>query len=349
MEILDYSEGPEDTKRLIFDLTTMLDIGKTLNSSLSLGDVLDIIILTCNGHFHASDAVILLSVEKNGHVYFEYATEDGPLLFGPSHPLVRYLQDHQRILHIEDLAVEPELKETCRRFRDDDIELIVPLQFKGSINGILCLKKKEREFGGEYTEEEKRFIEILAGFASVAIENARLYEMATLDRKTGLYNHGYFQNRLIEEIGRAERYETDLTLMMIDLDLFKRVNDTYGHMTGDEVLIRIAAAIQEEVRSFDIPARFGGEEFAVILPETASDGALVVAERLRGKIGGLTFTSGGESFRVTISIGVAGYRHGTGITEDIFIEQADKCLYRAKKKGRNRVVHYEAAAQELNT
>ncbi len=348
MEILDYSEGSENSRRLIFDLTTLLDIGKTLNSSLSLDDVLGIITLTCNGHFHASDAVILLSVEKNGQIYFEYDTGSGSILLGPSHPFIRYLQDHQVILHISDLSGEADLADTYHRFRNDDIELMVPLQFKGSINGILCLKKKEREFGDEYTDEEKRFIEILAGFASVAIENARLYEMATLDRKTGLYNHGFFQNRLIEEIGRAERYRTDLTLMMIDLDHFKRVNDTYGHMKGDEVLIRIAGTIQEHVRSFDIPARFGGEEFAVILPETGSDSALVVAERLRAKIGGLRFSSGRDIFQVTISIGVAGYRHEAGITEDIFIEQADRSLYHAKRNGRNRVACYDKIAQELN-
>jgi diguanylate cyclase (GGDEF)-like protein len=348
METLDYNESTDENKRLIFDLTTMLDIGKTLNSSLSLDDVLDIIILTCNGHFHASDAVILLSVEKNGQIFFEYTTEDDSTLFGPSHPFIRYLQDHLHILHTSDLSGERYLKDIYRRFSDDDIELIVPLQFKGAVNGILCLKKKEQDFGEEYTDEEKRFIEILAGFASVAIENARLYEMATLDRKTGLYNHGFFQNRLIEEIGRSERYKTDLTLMMIDLDHFKQVNDSYGHMMGDEVLIKIAGTIQEEVRSFDIPARFGGEEFTVILPETSSESALIVAERLRSKIGVLEYQAGEKTFRVTISIGVAGYRHDTGITEDIFIEQADKALYHAKRNGRDRVVCYDRIFQHMN-
>jgi diguanylate cyclase (GGDEF)-like protein len=364
MEILDYDENQESQKRLIFDLTTMLDIAKTLNSSLSLDDVLDIIILTCNGHFHASDAVILLTVEKDTQIFFQYATEDQPILLPSSHPFIRYIQESQSILHISDLKKIPELGKIYERFVSDDIELIVGLKFKGSINGILCLKKKERDFGETYTDNEKRLVEILAGFASVAIENARLYEMATLDRKTGLYNHGYFQNRLIEEIGRAERYNTELALMMIDLDLFKNVNDTYGHMVGDEVLIRIAHTIQEQVRSFDIPARFGGEEFSVILPETDHDSARKVAERLRKKISEITFSldgSGDEplslqttpeskaSFSITISVGITSYQHSAGISEDILIEQADKALYNAKNSGRNRVVCYRDIEQKLST
>jgi diguanylate cyclase (GGDEF)-like protein len=347
MDILDYEANGEDAKRLIFDLTTMLDIGKTLNSSLSLDDVLDIIILTCNGHFHASDAIILLSEESGGQTHYKYESESQKILLKPEHPFTKYIQENQHILHIDDLK-EEDIQDVVRQFKKDRIELIVPLQFKGQINGILCLKNKEPDFGTTYTTGEQRFIDILAGFASVAIENARLYEMATLDRKTKLFNHGYFQNRLMEEIERAERYRTDLALIMMDLDHFKKVNDTYGHVVGDEVLIKVAKTIQEQVRSFDIPARFGGEEFTVILPETNSESAIKVAERLRHHIGKLAFTTPKGNFSVTVSIGISNFRHSASITEDIFIEQADKSLYYAKQHGRNQVVVYSNIAEHLN-
>ena len=162
--------------------------------------------------------------------------------------------------------------------------------------------------------------------------------------KTRLFNHGFFQNRLIEEIERAERYKTDLTLMILDLDHFKRVNDTFGHMTGDEVLIKIAETIKYQVRECDIPARFGGEEFTVILPETDSTGSLTVAERLRQSIKQLQFSASGadtknpKSFSITTSIGLSCYAHASNMTEDILIENADKALYEAKQNGRDQVV-----------
>jgi diguanylate cyclase (GGDEF)-like protein len=286
-------------------------------------------------------------MESGGQTYYRYKYNDQYLALNPNHPFTKYIEENQRILHIDEIE-EEEIKGIVRQFKKDDIELIVPLQFKGQINGILCLKNKEPDFGTSYTEAEKRFIDILAGFASVAIENARLYEMATLDRKTNLYNHGYFQNRLIEEIERTERYGSDLALMILDLDHFKKVNDTHGHVMGDEVLVRIAKTIQEQVRSFDIPARFGGEEFCVILPETNEKSAVIVAERLREQIGKLVFNAKKGTFSVTVSIGISTFRPSSNITDDIFIEQADKSLYYAKQHGRNQVVVYSNIAETLN-
>jgi diguanylate cyclase (GGDEF)-like protein len=171
--------------------------------------------------------------------------------------------------------------------------------------------------------------------------------MATLDRKTGLYNHGFFQNRLVEEMERAERYKTDLTLMILDLDHFKQVNDTHGHMKGDEVLIQIAHNLREQIRTYDIPARFGGEEFMVILPETDSKNALIVAERMRKSIEKLSFKSSRGKFSVTVSIGIASYRHTANLTEDVFIERSDQALYHAKENGRNQVVLYDDISEKV--
>jgi diguanylate cyclase (GGDEF)-like protein len=171
--------------------------------------------------------------------------------------------------------------------------------------------------------------------------------MATLDRKTQLYNHGFFKNRLVEEIERAERYKSDLSLIMMDLDHFKNVNDTYGHIVGDDVLIEVAGTIKTHIRSFDIPARFGGEEFTVILPETDNRCALIVAERLRKAVEKLHFNVSSRSFSITVSIGVANFTHSSNITDDMFIEQADRALYYAKQHGRNQVASYETVVKSL--
>ena len=346
METLDYEESIDDIRRQVFDLTTMLEIGKTLNASLSLDDVLDIIILTCSGHFHASAAHLLLPIERDGQIYFSYPHAADEMQFDTNHPLIKHFKNKQGVVHIDEMKKLKDLKDIYTRLQKDNIEIVVPLRFKYEINGILCIAKKETEFGARYTNDEIRYLDIIAGFASVAIENARLYEMATLDRKTGLYNHGYFQNRLVEEMERANRYKTDLALMILDLDHFKQVNDTHGHMKGDEVLIQIADTLKKQIRTYDIPARFGGEEFMVILPETDGNGALIVAERIRKSIQKLAFKSSKGKFSVTSSFGIASYLHSANLTEDIFIEQSDQALYHAKENGRNQTVLYDDVAEE---
>jgi len=347
METLDFDETADEFRRQIFDLTTMLDIGKTLSASLSLSDISDIIKLTCSGHFHASDVNLILPVENAGQTFFNYPTEKDEMMFGPNHPLMQFFKDNQRVIHVSELEEMTALKDVFKRLHNDAIELIVPMRSKFQINGILCLAGKEKAFGEHYTQEEIRYIDIIASFASVAIENARLYEMATLDRKTGLYNHGFFQNRLAEEIERAERYKTDLSLMMLDLDHFKRVNDSYGHIIGDNVLIEIAHTLKKQVRTFDIPARFGGEEFTIILPETDPKSALIVAERLRKAVAQLSFKVQNKTFSITTSIGVTSFVHSTSLTDDLFIEQADRALYLAKAKGRNRIILFEEITEKV--
>jgi diguanylate cyclase (GGDEF)-like protein len=347
METLDYDETIDDIRRQVFDLTTMLEIGKTLNASLSLNDVLDIIVLTCSGHFHASAAHLLMPVEKDGQLFFSYPPNSEEIQFDTNHPLIKHFKDKKGVVHIDKLIEISGLKDLYTRLQKDNVEIIVPLRFKYQINGILFIEKKEAEFGTHYTDDELRYLDIIAGFASVAIENARLYEMATLDKKTGLYNHGFFQNRLVEEMERAQRYKTDLTLMIMDLDHFKQVNDTHGHMMGDQVLIEIADTLKQQIRTFDIPARFGGEEFMVILPETDCKSAVIVAERIRKSIQKLKFTSSKGSFSITSSFGIAGYHHSANLTEDIFIEYSDQALYHAKENGRNRVVVFKDLPKEV--
>ena len=163
----------------------------------------------------------------------------------------------------------------------------------------------------------------------------RTARSAVTDALTGLYNHGYFLQALRREVLRARRHDLLLSLIMVDLDDFKAINDTRGHLEGDRVLVKAAALINESLREIDIAARYGGEEFAVILPETSRSGAAVVADRIRRRIAE-EFAKRRSGPVVTLSAGVAGYPEDAGTAEEL-IRRTDEALYRAKADGKNRV------------
>jgi diguanylate cyclase (GGDEF)-like protein/putative nucleotidyltransferase with HDIG domain len=174
----------------------------------------------------------------------------------------------------------------------------------------------------------------------------QLQEEARVDPKTGLFNARHFAVALNEELIRAERFERPLSLVMADLDLLRDINNTYGHLAGDAVLQGIAEVFRSQLRHYDVPARFGGEEFAILLPETPPEQAFEIAERIRRTVAGSSFDveTSSEPIRATISIGVAGYpRDGADANE--LIHQADLAVYRAKLQGRNRVL--DASSEPL--
>jgi two-component system cell cycle response regulator len=167
---------------------------------------------------------------------------------------------------------------------------------------------------------------------------AELQRLARFDELTGVCNRRYLFDRLTQEILRARRYGPPLCILMIDLDHFKRVNDTYGHIMGDTVLAKVASILRQTIRATDIPGRYGGEEFCIALTETKIDGARLVAERLRRQIATEEFPGpDGSTFHMTCSIGLAQF---DDCIQDIlaFVECADRALYQAKTSGRNRVV-----------
>jgi diguanylate cyclase (GGDEF)-like protein len=172
---------------------------------------------------------------------------------------------------------------------------------------------------------------------STQADNRRLEELATTDPLTRLLNRRALSDRLAAEMDRARRYASQLTILLIDIDFFKRVNDTAGHLAGDEVLRRVAGLIQSAVRTVDVVARYGGEEFVVILPETSEAGSVVFAERLRMGIEAHEFAVVGGKIRLTVSIGIATFPATDVISADDCFAKADAAMYRAKQNGRNQV------------
>jgi len=183
-------------------------------------------------------------------------------------------------------------------------------------------------FMGEMLEEDK---------AELESNQARLKQSAVTDGLTGLHNHAEFQNQLKAEIERWRRHRGPVSLLMLDIDDFKRVNDTRGHPAGDKVLAALAAQIQAAIRPIDIAARYGGEEFAVILPQTDMTGAFTTAKRLREEIESMTVSvNHDDKVTITVSIGVASLPDGARTASEL-IGKADAALYAAKAAGRNRV------------
>jgi diguanylate cyclase (GGDEF)-like protein len=218
--------------------------------------------------------------------------------------------------------------------------MIVPLRTDKGVIGAVVLGKT----GSPTGLAEVQYITRIARFAAIAIENANLFRQATTDRMTGLYSHHFFEKTLEEEMERARRYKATFSLVMFDIDHFKKFNDTYGHVQGDVIIKEIARLLTQSVRQVDFPARYGGEEFAVILPSVEAKGALVVAERLRKRVETHGFPGEHGPLHVTISVGVAEFDQESTYAASEIVREADKALYQSKERGRNRVTSAPAAA-----
>lgn len=169
--------------------------------------------------------------------------------------------------------------------------------------------------------------------------NRELKRLSSIDRLTGLHNRGHWEEALRHEYARHQRYRSMAALVMFDIDHFKRVNDTYGHQVGDKVIQGVARLVQEQVRTTDSAGRYGGEEFAVLLPDTDAEGARLFAERLRLSVEAMRVEHDGTQVAVTISLGVADLSRRTNDYQQL-IEWADHALYASKKGGRNRTSLY---------
>jgi diguanylate cyclase (GGDEF)-like protein len=211
--------------------------------------------------------------------------------------------------------------------------LVVPIQRSGQLMGAMELYLNAWR---ELTDDQVELLNSVASQAAIAIRHAQLFaaqeENALTDELTRLPNRRALAQRFLQETQRARRHRAGMTFVMIDLDHFKQVNDTLGHLNGDAVLAELASILSSGLRESDVCARYGGEEFALILPETTEAGARVLAERIRAKVAAATFPGG---LKLTISVGVAATEEPALFTQ--LIDRADQALYAAKQGGRNQV------------
>jgi diguanylate cyclase (GGDEF)-like protein len=238
----------------------------------------------------------------------------------------------------KDVSATPE---PIRLFRESASRMSIPLISFGQTLGVLTLHSSQPN---AFRESELQSLESVADICANSIQNAhyveRVKQLAYLDGLTGIFNRRFFELRIMEEIERARRYGTGMAVVMADIDQFKRLNDEFGHLLGDEVLRQVSSLLHQQLRKIDVVCRYGGEEFAILLTQTTEQQAAAITEKLRRSVEGYQFP--GVPRTVTISAGVAAFpAHGT--TRDEIVRAADNGLYAAKQAGRNRVCLAELA------
>ena len=294
--------------------------------------------------------IALLDREENKATYFMYEGNGTKVDFGPislvdQTSLTRYTIEKGETVYIPDaLANDSE-------FPNADIIKVpghnnrsiigVPLVLRKEIQGALFLQTEEPN---AYHQDQIWLIETIANQASIAMDSAQLFEkvqeMAIKDSLTGVYNRRYFYVFAENEIARSLRYKKDLSLIMIDIDHFKRVNDKFGHLIGDQTLKMVTEACLSVLRKVDVLCRFGGEEFVVLLPETSETEALVAAERICEVISDQSLDTDKGKVKVTVSIGITQLEKDNEQTLLDLVNEADQALYAAKNAGRNCVRRY---------
>lgn len=355
------------TEKRNIQLSYLAKTARTLSSALSKDKLLRLIIETF-GDIAKSDrspsccALYLLDYNLNRYVYETGYNIDITMLNRTSfniddHPF-KLLKKNREIAFFdegENLKYLFVKESKLHAFKDIDMALLIPLVVENEVMGIVVSFLAKSPF--DFLKKDIRLLQTLTGQAAIALGSAVQSELAVLDRLTKVYNHAYFEGRLIQEVARADRYKYPVSVLMIDIDHFKHINDTYGHQQGDIILKEVASAIKSNIRVIDLCARYGGEEFGVILPETDltgyaeredtknlddGGGAIAKAENLRKLIEGMEITSEeGFCIKVTVSIGIGVKRYPDGATvgKDELIRKADRQLYKAKQEGRNRVCH----------
>ncbi|HTX74463.1 MAG TPA: GGDEF domain-containing protein [Rectinemataceae bacterium] len=225
-------------------------------------------------------------------------------------------------------------------FRSFEPEVLFPMKGLGVLYGVVVLGRKI--VGGKYTEPEKMYVDRMIRFLSIGIQNSLHHESSITDAKTGLFNHRHFMQRLDQELNRIARHGSRGGLLMLDVDHFKKFNDSWGHLAGDEALSAISETIKAAVRSEDVPARFGGEEFCVLVIECDEAALLEVAERIRRAVAATKIQFQGQELGVTVSIGCLHLEGGGPFDPELCLSRADRALYLSKTGGRNRCTIYRS-------
>lgn len=307
----------------------------------------------------------VLRISKCSMVLAKRGDEVGTVVVAAENPMIRNLEirlsrypeirkalSTDRPVLVADVHSDPLYGEVLADWERDGISvrtrsiIAVPFGLREEQSGVFFL----RTVGDEpaLTEQDVEFAENVVRTAVSAIEKAYVLQTAQSDKEryewlaitdplTGCLNRRALMEKLDEELDRMRRYGLALSVLMIDLDRFKIVNDTRGHLVGDSVLRQVGELLRRHVRSVDVVARYGGEEFVIVLPETALKGALAFAERVRERIADHDFAEAGDPLFITVSVGVASVPPGEVVDPDALIALADAALYRAKNEGRNLV------------
>ncbi|MDR2020178.1 MAG: sensor domain-containing diguanylate cyclase [Treponema sp.] len=305
----------------------------------SIGDIIDAAVWQISDHFMPSFIGFLWRPLKNKEDvtikgYRNYKETNLPIKISTIAPFEDFFHQHPKPIAYKLFAEQLGNAPVSQALDEVQPELIAPIQGPSGLYGLVLVGRKM--LADNYTSDELDFLQHLVSFVSNAIQNHLHYEYSVRDFKTGLFNHGFFITRLNEEISRSKRINYTSSIIVIDVDKFKNFNDQYGHLAGDRVLENIALVIRQSVRAEDIPSRFGGEEFTILLPDADRNIAWRVAERLRTSVSNIKVTWDPPLPPVTISTGIYVFNKDSNVSADDIINRADEALYHSKRQGRNR-------------
>jgi len=321
------------------ELWRLVDVTKALSASRDIETILESIADGVLSLLEADMVAVVAHDERRQPTLRLERTANGK---PPSGAFSRTLIDQVLATGEPVFVLDTDLVDTVRSQSIQSLRLrtvvCAPLRAQGEVFGVLYAHSTNPL--NAFTDLTRKLFLAFCDHASIAIDNARLYAMSITDPMSRLYNHAYCLRRLDEEIGRARRYKRTVGFLLLDIDHFKQINDRYGHRRGDAVIHAVASVLWATTRRSDIAARYGGDEFAVVMPEIGEDDpgrqpSKIVAERIRSSVGALEI----DDLKLTGSVGIATYPADGQYEETCWelVERADRALYRAKELGRDRV------------
>lgn len=349
-QLAEKTKTPAEYEKEIYDLKQMIEISRSLCTTLELSKLIEstLFITMAQMHVLAAGIFILNSVDSFayslGNNYNGFDVDMSKEYSIPmASTLVEYIvENREQVFTLKDLEKHITGSKELKLLQSLNITLLVPLVLKNRVNGLLVLGERfaaGAEDGAVYDEYDKQQISIIASLAAVAINNASLLELSSTDMMTHLKLKYYFFNVLTDKLDSAIMQDVHLSVLMFDIDFFKKFNDTYGHACGDYVLQQVASLIKGSIRSQDLASRYGGEEFTVLLSDTNKKDAVFIADRIRKNIEAYDFEYENKHMKVTVSGGVAVFSSETNPVKSAkaLVDQADQALYVSKRNGRNRV------------
>jgi len=346
-ELLDEYSRVKDENRTLnrraTDVENLYEITRKMSKALEFDDIFKTFNEFLNRGIRFRECKLLLIAKENGNPFIEKAYKmRHPFGAGGENIKVSTpeLKDEIALdlFNVDQrpifLAADRDGELLSRFYRKESVQTLAtnPLIVEDELIGILVVEDLNRK-------DFDKFL-ILAGQFAMEIKKVKLYEeiqeLAIIDGLTGAYMRRHFLERVKEEIKRAEHHKLNVSFLLVDMDHFKFCNDRHGHLVGDAVLNQLAGILKKNLREIDIICRYGGEEFAIAMPDTGKDAAMVAAERIRETVEGFTFEAYDDSVNMTISIGISSYPSDGKKTKQL-IEAADRGLYKAKHTGRNKV------------
>ena len=341
----------KDQVTLAKDISVMLEIARTVGSELDSSELFSSILEKSTKFLRAEQGSLMLLDEDRDELAVKAVKGLNKniaelLRIRPGEGISGKVLSSGDPLMVADLERDPRIAQAPRTRYKTLSFISIPLKINNRTIGILNISDKIN--GEVFAEEDLHLLTSIGAYASVAIERSKLHQRAEelkkisiTDVMTGLLNRRYFQERVSEEMERSRRHNLPLSLIMIDIDDFKSINDALGHPAGDEALKITARCIRSSIRTIDVAARYGGEEFTVILPQTLKSDAHIIAERICTEVQKMDFTYGGNTrrFRMSVSLGLATFPEDAADLENL-VRNADTAMYSAKSQGKNQVVLY---------